>query len=212
VPSQGSGQCGLHFRVGCGQLTGARIITHSDTISTKEAAMRRHREGLRAGTLLFVGIITAAVTVAAQAPPAKTKAMTAPQGADAQGITWGMAPPSLPPGASFAVLTGDPAKAGELFIVRLKAPDGYRVAPHTHPGDEHVTVLKGTFVVGMGEKWDDKAMKTFAVGMHTMAPKDMPHFATFRGETILEIVGIGPFAMKYVNPADDPSLKKTAQR
>jgi hypothetical protein len=158
--------------------------------------MRGTRRGLEVGTLLLVvGTIMATGTL---------------RGQMSDELKWGPAPPALPAGASLAVLAGDPGKAGELFIIRLKAPDGYHVPPHTHPGDEHLTVIKGTFMVGMGEKWDDKAMKRFTAGGHTMAPKEMAHFAATKGETIVEVSGIGPFAIKYVNPNDDPSVKKTA--
>lgn len=52
-----------------------------------------------------------------------------------------------------AVLEGDPTKEGP-FVMRLKLPDGYRVAPHTHPKPERVTVLSGTLPVGMGDRFD----------------------------------------------------------
>jgi len=63
---------------------------------------------------------------------------------------------------------------------------------------------------GQTLKWDDKAMKRYTAGGHTMAPKDMAHFASIKGETIVEVTGIGPFAIKYVDPNDDPMMKKTA--
>ena len=165
--------------------------------------MRGTRTGLERGTLL--GLLVGLFVVAGSLFTAGTL-----QGQTPDAIKWGPAPPTLPAGASLAVLAGDPGKAGELFIIRLKAPDGYRVPPHTHPGDEHLTVIKGTFMVGMGEKWDDKAMKRYTAGGHTMAPKDMAHFAAIKGETIVEVTGIGPFAIKYVDPNDDPMMKKTA--
>jgi quercetin dioxygenase-like cupin family protein len=200
--------------------------------------MQRYREAFRLGTRVFVGVIgivgvvgitgtmgtvgavvplgaqTPAASTPAPAPaPAKAKAAKpamAHHADEAGAIKWGPTPPSLPPGASMAVLAGDPAKAGELFILRLKGPDGYRVPPHTHPGDEHLTVLKGNFRVGMGEKWDDKAMKSLSPNGYMVTPKNTAHYAALHGETIVEVVGIGPFAMKYVNPDDDPSMKKTA--
>ena len=72
-----------------------------------------------------------------------------------QDIKWGPAPAVLPPGAEAAVLFGDPSKEG-LFVLRLKFPEGYRVAPHTHPVDEVVTVISGTFSMGMGETADQQ--------------------------------------------------------
>src|SRR5262249_2245214 len=73
-------------------------------------------------------------------------------------IKWKDGPPSLPKGAMIAVLEGDPAKEGS-FVFRLKIPNGYRVPPHTHPKTERVTVISGTFNIGMGDKFDEKATK-----------------------------------------------------
>ena len=70
-----------------------------------------------------------------------------------QEINWGPAPAMLPPGAEAAVLFGDPSEDG-LFVLRLKLPASYSVAPHTHPVDEVITVISGTFRLGMGETAD----------------------------------------------------------
>src|SRR5688572_26592641 len=69
-------------------------------------------------------------------------------------LKWGDGPPSLPKGAKMAVIEGDPKVANALFTIRLKLPANYKVMPHTHPADEHVTVISGTFMMGMGEKFD----------------------------------------------------------
>jgi quercetin dioxygenase-like cupin family protein len=119
-------------------------------------------------------------------------------------VKWGPAPPSLPPGAQAALLTGDPTKAGSAYVLRAKLPDGYRVPPHWHPTDENVTVLKGTFLVGKGEKFDPSAMEALPAGSYVRMPKTMRHYAMAKGETILQVHGIGPFDINYVNPADDP--------
>ena len=87
------------------------------------------------------------------------------------------APAFLNPGAKMAVLVGDPSKP-EPFTVRLQMPDGYKIAPHTHPTDEHIMVLSGTFVAGMGKAWDDKAMGKFAPGSYAVMAANMPNFAT----------------------------------
>src|SRR4051812_28406598 len=65
-------------------------------------------------------------------------------------VEWKDAPPSLPPGAKAVILEGDPAKEG-FFALRLMLPDGYQIAPHFHPGVERLTVISGTFHLGMGE-------------------------------------------------------------
>ena len=68
---------------------------------------------------------------------------------NAADLKWGPAPPGLPAAVQATVLDGDPTKPG-LFTVRLKAPDGTQIMPHWHPADEHVTVLSGALMVGMG--------------------------------------------------------------
>lgn len=124
----------------------------------------------------------------------------------ATAVKWGDPPPSVPPGARLAVIAGDPAKA-EMFTIRLQFPNGYRIAPHWHPTDEHVTVLSGTFAAGMGEAWDDKALTNLPAGSYAVLSATMPHYGTARGATVVQVQGMGPFVLNYVNPADDPSKK-----
>ena len=119
-------------------------------------------------------------------------------------LKWGEAPPSLPKGAKLVVLSGDPGKAGP-FAVRLRIPAGYRIAPHWHPTDEHVTVVSGTFSMAMGEKFDAKALKTLPTGGYAMMPAEARHYAMTRGGATVQVHGTGPFVLNYVNPADDPS-------
>ena len=110
----------------------------------------------------------------------------------------------LMPGIQISALAGDSSRPGP-FTVRLKFSDGARVAAHWHPEDENVTVLQGTFLAGMGEKYDAAALHEFPTGSFILMPKEMRHFATARGETIVQLHGNGPFVINYVNPADDPS-------
>ena len=112
----------------------------------------------------------------------------------------------MPSAVQMTVLSGDPFKTG-LFSVRLNIPAGGKVAAHWHPTDEHVTVLKGTFAAGMGDKFDESALHDFPVGSYIVMPKTMHHFAMGKGETIVQIDAMGPFVLNYVNPADDPRKK-----
>ena len=121
-------------------------------------------------------------------------------------VKWGPAPPTLPPGAMFAVLDGDPTKPGP-FVVRLKIPDGYRIAPHWHPTDERLTILQGTFRAGMGEAFDEAGLRDFPAGSFISMPKEMRHFAMARGETVVQVQSTGPFVVNYVNAKDDPAKK-----
>jgi len=121
------------------------------------------------------------------------------------GFNWGPAPPIFPPGAQFAVVQGDPSVAGEVFTVRLLFPNGYVLAPHTHPKDEYVTVLRGTFLAGMGENFSDAALKPTKAGGFVEMPADAAHFAKMLGITEVQVHGIGPFQLTYVHPEDDPT-------
>ena len=126
-------------------------------------------------------------------------------------IKWGDAPAIFPKGAKMAVLYGDPSKAGELFIVRLKVPAGYKIPAHWHPTDENVTVISGTFNMGMGDKLDAAKSKAFPAGSFVVAPAKVNHFAFAKGAAIVEVSAMGPFAMTYVNPADDPTKSASAK-
>ena len=118
-------------------------------------------------------------------------------------LKWMDAPRGLPPGAKMAVLEGDPTKK-RPFTVRMQVPAAYNIPPHTHPTAERITVISGSVYLGMGDKFDKTAGKELAVGGFAVMPAGMKHFAWSPGETILQIQSKGPFAIKYVNPADDP--------
>ena len=119
-------------------------------------------------------------------------------------LKWGPAPAVFAAGAKMAVLHGDPGKA-ELFTVRLDFPNGYTIPAHFHPTDEHLTVIKGTFLVGMGDKFDATKTMTLRTGGFAMAGAKMNHFARAKGRTVVQITSMGPFVMTYVNPADNPT-------
>jgi quercetin dioxygenase-like cupin family protein len=122
-------------------------------------------------------------------------------------LKWGDAPPALPAGAKIAVLTGDPGKAAP-FTVRLKFPAGYKVPPHTHPTVENLTVISGTVGLGHGPKFDEAAGHEMSVGGFAVMPAGMEHFAWCKSECVVQIHSMGPFEVKYVNPADDPRQAK----
>ena len=85
------------------------------------------------------------------------------------------------------------------------------IAPHWHPTDEHVTVVSGTFALGMGDKFDKKQMKELPAGGYALLPAQMRHFAYAKTDAIVQVHGMGPFALTYVNPADDPSKRAPAK-
>lgn len=123
-----------------------------------------------------------------------------------QDIKWEDGPASLPPGAKAALLFGDPAAAGP-FSMRLKFPAKYKVGPHTHPQDENVTVISGTLFMGVGEDPKGKMMELPAGGFARMKVGTR-HFVRADKETVVQLNGIGPWGITYVNPADDPRHKK----
>ena len=143
-------------------------------------------------------------TATADAPAA---VLSPPVVVPAAAVKWTDVPPFLPPGAKLAVVSGDPGKP-EPFTVRLQMPNGYKIAPHTHPTDEHVTVLSGTFRAAMGTTWDDKALGDLGPGSYANMATGMPHYAQAKGVTVVQVHGVGPFVVNYVNPADDPSKQK----
>lgn len=159
-----------------------------------------------------LGVVAAALAVWVGAPSAEEKDKVHGNDKDhvvvkADAVKWGPAPPSLPSGAMAAVLTGDPGKPAP-YVLRVKLPDGFKVPPHWHPTDENVTVLKGTLMVGKGEKFKADESEALPAGSFMRMPKTMRHFAWARGETVLQVHGIGPFEITYVNSADDPRLGK----
>jgi quercetin dioxygenase-like cupin family protein len=113
-------------------------------------------------------------------------------------------PASFPAGSEIAVLQGDPSQAGP-YTVRLRFPADYQLPPHFHPTDENVTVIEGTFLVGLGDAIDLKSVVTLGPGGFITAPAAHHHFGVARGQTIVQVHGEGPFAITYVNPADDPA-------
>ena len=123
-------------------------------------------------------------------------------------VKWGPPPPTLSKGAQLAVVSGNPTTSGP-FVIRLNLPAGYKIAPHWHPTDEHVTVLTGSMAIGMGEKFDQAAMKVLPAGSYGMLPAEMRHFAMAKTAATIQVHGMGPFVVNYVNAADDPSKTAT---
>jgi len=115
-------------------------------------------------------------------------------------------PPTLPAGAQAAVLFGSPAKEGP-FVLRLKFPAGFIVPPHKHSQAEMVTVISGEFGIASADKFDPAAIKKLPPGSFVHLPPGMPHFARVEVETVLQVHGMGPFDVVYIDPKDDPRKK-----
>jgi quercetin dioxygenase-like cupin family protein len=149
--------------------------------------------------------VTGAIIVASALGSAALAA-DMPAVTSANEVKWGPAPPSLPPGAQLAVMSGDPASKGFVSL-RAKLPAGYVIRPHFHPTDEHVTVLSGTLSVGMGDTLDAATAKHVGPGGYFIAAAQMHHYAVAKTAVVIQVDLEGPFDITYVNPADAPRNK-----
>jgi quercetin dioxygenase-like cupin family protein len=132
--------------------------------------------------------------LAASAAPAKTHHSS---------LKWMAGPPGLPSGSTFAVLSGDPGKKG-MFAVEVKMPADYAVPAHWHPTNEKVKVLSGKLHYGMSDKLDMAKAKTLTAGHSVTMKAKMNHWVHAPGAATIEVSGMGPFQITYVDPKDDP--------
>lgn len=124
-----------------------------------------------------------------------------------QDIKWGPGPAALPAGAESAVLYGDPAKEG-MFAMRIKAPKGYRIPPHSHHQPELVTVISGKFTLGLGKTPDRATVQTLPAGALAVTPPGVAHYVFVDEDTVVQINAMGPWGLDYVEPKDDPRKQK----
>ncbi len=110
------------------------------------------------------------------------------------------------PGAKVTVLEGPIDKANPVTF-RVKLPANYEVPAHSHPSDEHVTVISGAINLGMGDKLDRKKTTALTAGAFTVMPAKAHHFAWTKSETILQVHGMGPWGIDYVNPSEGAKKK-----
>jgi len=110
-------------------------------------------------------------------------------------------------GSQIAVLRGSPQRPG-LFVIHVRFPPLSTLPVHTHPIEHVVTVLTGTYYVGMGDKPDSRLLREFPAGSVYNVPANAPHFAETKEEVVLQIIGIGPTATVHVNPDEDPRKKQ----
>jgi hypothetical protein len=153
------------------------------------------------GPLILVGIAAAGVVAAAT----DSTQLVVPAGT----VQWGAAPPILPKGAELAVLEGNPSEKGPVTM-RLRFPANYEIPAHWHSTTERITVLSGSFHVGMGDKLDRAASQTLTAGGYLSLPSKMHHFAWTSAPTVVQINLVeGPFDLVYVDPADNPTAAVT---
>jgi hypothetical protein len=168
---------------------------------------------MRRTILVSAGLFLAASGFAQTKVPSKKATATpmatvVPSGSE----KWGDIPPGVMVGTpsvemggkiQLAVVQGNPMLAGAPYTVRLSCTDGTKIAPHWHPTAENVTVVKGTFALGMGSKWDPAALKDLPAGSFASAPARMRHFAMCKGDGIVQVHGLGPLVVNFVE-ADKP--------
>ena len=106
----------------------------------------------------------------------------------------------FPVNQRFETVSGDPAKSGALYVIRIHAEAGYIIMPHTHPEDENIVVVKGSWALGMGERFNRQALEPMELGTYGLVPKRMAHFALSKTETIIQVHGLGPFTTHWVAP------------
>lgn len=116
----------------------------------------------------------------------------------------------------FEAVHGDRTKPGEPFVIRIHAEAGFIVMPHTHPVDENIVILKGSWALGMGEHYRKDALESMEPGDFGFAQKGMAHFAVSKTDTIIQVHGIGAFSVQWVVPMYELTdkgvlLKKTGE-
>jgi quercetin dioxygenase-like cupin family protein len=151
-------------------------------------------------------ILTAATLILALVPAASAQKPADHIIVTPHAIHWSPGPPALPPGAKSVLLYGDPGKP-ELFVLRLWLPKGYSIAPHIHPRAEVVTVLSGSLKLGFGRTADRRNAQRLPAGSFMVMPPNAPHYGFFDEVTVLQLSTTGPWAITYLNPADDPRNK-----
>jgi hypothetical protein len=110
---------------------------------------------------------------------------------------------AFPPGAEAAILSGDPRESGP-FILRVKIPAHYKVPPNRQTVKIYVTVLSGSYSIGVGNKFNPKNGKTLPSTGSVVIPANTPLYFWSKSGAVLEVHGIGPWDIHYVNSADDP--------
>jgi quercetin dioxygenase-like cupin family protein len=145
--------------------------------------------------VLLAAFVVPATVQAQQTPSEKASGMAE---VTAKSLKWTLAEiPGFVPGMEMAVVSGDPGKEGP-YTMRLRFPPGYVFPAHSHPNHENLTVLSGTFKLGMGGKTDKAALKTYGPGDYLFMPANMPHFGGAEGVTVIQLHGVGPFDIKVV--------------
>lgn len=141
---------------------------------------------------LIAAVFLAPAVVSAQEPPAQGLMLTPAQ------LQWKPNPRVV--GLEVTHILGDATKPGP-YVQRVKFPAGQWVRAHSHPDDRTYTVISGTWYIGWGPKFDAAQLTTLPAGSFYTEPASVPHFVTTREDVVVQISGMGPTAVHYVEGA-----------
>ena len=116
--------------------------------------------------------------------------------------------PGFASGLKIAVVHGDPNATSGSYVIRLVFPDGYKIPPHWHPAYEHVTAVSGTVGLGMGDVFDKGKGATLGAGGFAWMAPTTHHFFWAETDAVIQLHGMGPWQLYYLNPGDDPRTAK----
>ena len=146
------------------------------------------------------GPVAAAVLLFALTPsPARAQDADGNVFHDGDSLPWGE--PSN--GTRFLPLYGNYSVDGEVFAFRLEVQPGFEIRPHTHPVTEHMTVLSGTFFVGMGETMDREVGTAYGPGSYIAIAAGLPAYMWAEETTVIQVHGVGPFSTDFVEPPSE---------
>src|SRR5262249_16132117 len=100
-----------------------------------------------------------------------------------------------------AIFSGDAEQPGSFNVMRYRVLIACDVRPHWHPEDEHVTVISGEISVGLGKKFLAAALRPLTAGSYALIPCKQPHFTHYVADTIVQVHGIGPLLVTYLEPS-----------
>jgi quercetin dioxygenase-like cupin family protein len=173
-----------------------------------EGAMLRMRQSL----VVAMVLLSACGTPGSQQPDSAFSAASGiTRAGDASDRTFHVAP-LRPMSGDVEILTGDPEKPGEPFVMRIRELPGTMIPLHSHPVDENITVVQGTWYFAVGEKWDKAALKAIHAGDYAFAPKGSTMFGYCPDGAIVQVHGVGPFVIHWRHGAktlDDADAAST---
>jgi quercetin dioxygenase-like cupin family protein len=150
----------------------------------------------------FALLTAACTTTPKSAPPKPDSAFSAASGITRVGEAGDRAfhiAPLRPMTGDVEILSGDPEKPGEPFVMRIRELPGTIIPPHRHPVDENITIVQGTWYFALGEKWDRSALTELRAGDYAFGPKGSSMFGYCPDGAIVQVHGVGPFLIHWLH-------------